>query len=112
MKIHIHDSPRRFSVGKDGWVTISDCARVMPEEGEMVTIAHADGLMRWPVVRRRWGFSLPLALDRPTERGLKAVLSGKDDKRCHLLFFDPSRSASFLSYEKAEDHRRFTDLTE
>ena len=110
MKIDVIDPPRIFTVGKDNWVTLRDCAHVMPDEGDMVTVAHADGLVRWPVVRRRWGFALPLLLDRPTERGLRATLSGKDDRRCHLLIFDASHPESFLEYEKIEEHQRFMNF--
>lgn len=111
MQVEVKNPPRRFVVGKDDWVVISDCARLTLAENEMATIVHADGLMRWPVLRRSWGFCLPLALDKPAESGALAVLSGKDDKRCHLLFFDPRREQSFERYENVEDHRRFADLT-
>lgn len=105
------EPPRRFRVGKDNWVEISDCAHVFLEKNEMVRIAHADGTMEWPVVRRRWGFCLPLPLDRATQNGLRAVLSGKDEKRCHLLFFDPRHERGFLEYEDIEDHQRFANLS-
>lgn len=111
MQVDKIDPPRRFRVGRDNWVEISDSAHLSPGENEIVRIAHAEGLMEWPVVRRRWGFCLPLPLDRETENGLRAVISGKTEKNAHLLFFDPKRESAFLDYEKTEDHERFADLS-
>jgi hypothetical protein len=42
---------------------------------------------------------------------VRAVLSGKDEKRCHLLLFDPRHEREFLEYEGIEEHRRFADLS-
>ena len=106
------DPPRRFAVGTDGWVTMTDCARLTPKIGELITIMEAGGSACWQVARRSWGFALPVALDRPVgERGLRAVLSGKDKHKAHLLLFDPARSDSFLDYETRENHRRLADLS-
>ena len=110
MDITVIDPPRRFAVGATGQITISDCARVMLEDGEAVTIVKSDGGVRWPVVRRNWGFSLPLALDRTSKEGLLAVLSGKDAKQCHLLLYQDKRAEAFREYERQEQHRRFGDL--
>jgi hypothetical protein len=104
------DPPRRFAIGAADQIIMSDCARVMPEEGELVTITAADGKAHWPVVRRRWGFALPLPLDRRTTDGMLAVLSGKDARHCHLLLYRQQHAKAFQDYERQEQHRRFRDL--
>lgn len=74
MKFDSIDPPRRFAVGVDGGIELSDCGRIALEPDEQVTFTTESG-GEYDVARKDWGFyATPSLNGRLPSFGLRAVL--------------------------------------
>lgn len=113
MRLTVTDPPREFTVGAAADVVLRDCMTVGLEPGESAVIANDNESAAWPVQCRRWGFAVPVPLNRPIGRaGLRAVIAGRDADSLHLLLVDPAKAGAFEDYTAREGMRVIARLSE
>lgn len=91
-RLALRDPPRTYQVGTDGWVTISDCGSIALDPGETAELEFPAGNATVSVIRRDWGFELPLPQDADL------VVAGRNPDRLHLLLGLPEQRAALQSY--------------
>lgn len=104
MKIDKLDPPRVFAVGKQGGITIQECARISLAAGEQVTFVTPSG-KRHDFVAKEWGFyATPSINKRLRDEGFKtALVRNHNTGRYFIMTVEEDRRALFDAYLKAED---------
>lgn len=96
------DPPRRFHVGVDGQIELSDCGRMLLASDEQITFTTPSG-SEYDVTRKDWGFyATPSLNNRLTGRGLRAVLVRNLGGRLYLLLVEKGCESAFEQYLAAE----------
>lgn len=113
MRLTVKTPPREFTVGAAANIVLRDCMTIRLEPGESAAIVNEDETAVWPVQCRRWGFAVPVPLNRPIGRaGLRAVIAGRDADSLHLLLVDPAKAGAFEDYTAREGMRVIARLSE
>ncbi len=95
MKVAQRTPPRRFSVGREGAITLTHCADIALEPDEQVTFTTAAGT-EFDVVRKDWGYyATPSLNGRLPAHGLRPALVRSGDKSYLLLVAEGAEPAFF-----------------
>ena len=98
MKVTEVRPPREFRVGRDGKITLKDCARVALDHDEQVTFVTPDG-KEYDVTRKSWGFyATPSTNGRLREFGWRSALVRSPNGRHNVMLVDGSRLQDFEAY--------------
>lgn len=101
MKWEPLDPPRRFHVGRDGAIELSDCGRVGLEPDEQVTFVTPAG-GEYDFVRKSWGFYASPSLNaRLPSFGLRPALVRSADTRVFLMICERGHEGDFEAYLQA-----------
>jgi hypothetical protein len=102
VKIVVHDPPRRFRVGTDGRIELSDCGRIELAADEQVTFTTEAGA-EYDVARKAWGFYATPSLNGRLPRfGLRpALVKGLEDKY-FVVLVERGREDAFDAYLRGE----------
>lgn len=102
MRVERFASPRAFTVGAAGDVTISHCADVELEPDEQVTFVTPSGT-EFDVVRKAWGYyATPSMNGRLRDHGLRAALVRNAERRIYLMLVEDGQEERFREYLEAE----------
>ena len=105
MRIDRKSPPRRFRVGRDAAVEMSDCGTIRLEPDEQVTFVTPDGA-EYDVARKEWGFYATPSLEgRLPEHGLRPLLVRNAAGRSYVLLVERGREAALRRYLEAEAMR-------
>ncbi len=105
MKFELRDPPRRFTVGAQGEITLSDCGRLALQPDEQVTFVTAEGA-EYDVVRKDWGFyATPSINGRLQHFGWRSALVLSPNNRLFLLLVAPGQLPAFQDYLRHEGLR-------
>lgn len=90
--------PRKFQVGKDQSISLSDCGRVTLDEDEQVTfVTNAGG--EYDVARKSWGFyATPSVNKRLPSFGLRAALAKSADGTVFVWLVESGREEEMKRY--------------
>jgi hypothetical protein len=89
---------RKFRVGHDGGIEISDCGRIRLQPDEMVTFVTPSG-RQYDVTAKDWGFyATPSMNGRLTGQGFKSALVRNRQGRHYIMLVDTDRMEEFLKY--------------
>ena len=98
MKYNPKQPPREYRVGKDGAITIRDCARIELDTDEQITLATPSGT-EFDVLRKDWGYyATPSLNGRLLDFGLRAALVRSPQGRFYLVLVEESKRREFLEY--------------
>jgi len=104
MKIHKKEPPRKFSVGKDGKITISDYGRIYLEPDEQVTFVTASG-KEHDFTAKSWGFyATPSVNGRLIKEGFKTALVKNKFGKYYIMIVDPDHMSDFDEYLNKENN--------
>jgi hypothetical protein len=102
MKFDPLDPPRKFRVGRDGQIEMSDCGRVCLAADEQVTFLTPSG-KEHDFGAKRWGFyATPSVNGRLKEQGFKTALVRNAQGRLYIMVVDTDRLEEFHDYINAE----------
>ncbi|MBP5855601.1 hypothetical protein KAJ83_01160 [Marivibrio halodurans] len=105
MEIDRKNPPRRFTVGREGGITIADCAAIALSPDEQVTFTTPAG-GEYDVARKAWGFyATPSLNGRLPAHGLRPALCVNAVGRLYLLLREDGREGAFEAYLEAEGMR-------
>lgn len=102
MKFTPTEPPRRFRVGLDQAIEISDCGRVYLDADEQVTFVTASG-REHDFVAKCWGFyATPSINGRLADQGLRTALVRNAQGRYYVMVVEKDRIEEFHDYLRAE----------
>ena len=102
MRVDRFESPRTFTVGAAGDVTIGHCADVELESDEQVTFV-TPSQTEFDVVRKAWGYyATPSMNGRLRDHGLRAALVRNAERRIYLMLVEDGQEELFREYLEAE----------
>ena len=105
MKLDPNDPPRRYIVGVNDQVEISDCGRLRLDPDEQITFTTEDG-GEYDVARKSWGFyATPSMNARLSSFGLRAVLLQNQIGRYFVVLVEKGHEDDFEAYRAEEDLR-------
>jgi len=105
MDIQKSDPPRRFTVGRDQALTLTDCAHIALDPDEQVTFTTPAG-GEVDVCRKDWGFyATPSLNGRLPAHGLKPALCANAGGQLYLLLVETGQEAAFEAYLRDEEMR-------
>ena len=115
MRISKKNLPRKFTVGRQSDIDLTEVARIMLASDEMVTFV-TESSAEYDVVRKDWGFyATPSLNNRLIGKGLAGVLVRNATGRYYVLLVQEHREAAFNSYlrkERLEIVARFGDTSD
>ena len=110
MRCRFRDTPREFSVGMKGQITLKDCGEIELEEDEQVTFKGKDG-KEFDFARKSWGyyatpsingrlkrFGFKTALIENTMSGMKFVLVVEEDRETEFERYCEEESLRVLEW--------------
>jgi hypothetical protein len=102
VKIVRQDPPRRFRVGADGHVELSDCGRIELAPDEQVTFTTEAG-GEYDVARKSWGFYATPSLNGRLPRfGLRPALVKGLEEKFFVMLVERDQESAFRAYLAAE----------
>jgi hypothetical protein len=105
MRFARNDPPRRYTVGVNDQVEISDCGRLHLDPDEQITFVTEDG-GEYDVARKSWGFyATPSMNARLSSFGLRAVLLENRIGRYFVVLVERGHEDDFEAYRAEEDLR-------
>lgn len=105
MEIDRKTPPRRFTVGREGAITIADCAAIALAPDEQVTFTTPSG-GEYDVARKDWGFyATPSLNGRLPAHGLRPALCVNVAGQLYLLLREDGHEGAFEAYLEAEGIR-------
>lgn len=98
------DPPRRFRLGKQGYIELSDCGHVNLEPDELVTFRTESG-GEYDVTRKSWGFyATPSLNGRLRQFGFRAALVKNVVTRRYFVFLlEDGKDAELDDYLRLEE---------
>jgi hypothetical protein len=104
MKFEELNPPRKFRVGRQSEIEVSDCGRVHLLPDEMVTFVTAGG-REYDVGAKDWGFyATPSVNARLRDQGFKTALVRNRQGRYYVMLVELDRMKQFLEYVR--DHQQ------
>jgi hypothetical protein len=114
MKLEIKNPPRKFKVGHEGKITISDCAQINLESDEQITLITEKGA-EFDIAKKSWGYYATPSLNaRLASFGLKCVLVKSPEKKYYIFMLEEGKEKEFQEYILDEGHEiiHWIDSTE
>lgn len=114
MKLVLIDPPRKFKVGKEGKITLSDCAHIVLSPDEQVTFKTESG-KEFDVARKSWGYYATPSLNaRLASFGLKSALVKSPENKYYIFMLESGKEKEFDDYIQDEGHKiiHWLDTTE
>lgn len=97
--------PRKYLVGPNNDIEISDCARLKLEADEQVTFITPAGA-EYDLTRKNWGFyATPSLNGRLLQFGLHAVVVKNRDGKFYIFLVEKMHEASFNHYIENEGYK-------
>ncbi len=98
MKFSKKNPPRKFKVGLDKSIEISDCGSINLNENEQVTFVTANG-KEHDFAAKSWGFyATPSLNGRLKNFGLKTALVKNSIDQLYVMVVDPAFIDDFYNY--------------
>lgn len=105
MKIERKEPARKYFVGAEPQVEISDCGNVHLEADEQLTFVTPSG-KEFDFCAKSWGFyASPSINGRLASQGFKTALVENALGRVFLMAVEPEKMEDFLAYIKKESNR-------
>jgi len=105
MKFEPKTPPRKFSVGKDGSITLEDCGSLSLKADQQVTLLTESGA-QYDVARKDFGFyATPSMNSRLPSHGLRTALVCNSRRQFFIMLVEPEKQNIFDAYLEAEDQQ-------
>ena len=102
MKIEVTEPPRKFRVGAQGQIEISDCGKIHLDADEQITFVTPAG-REHDFSAKAWGFyATPSVNGRLVAQGFKTALVRNSDGKWYVMVVDPDHMEAFESYLERE----------
>lgn len=102
MKLFLKSEPRKFLVGANEDIVISDCGSVALEADEQITFTTDCG-GEYDVARKEWGYyATPSINGRLPGFGYKTALVLNKFKRYYVMIVEEAKLKEFQDYCKSE----------
>jgi len=102
MIINVKQPPRKFSVGKNSEIVLSDCGTIQLDDNELVTFITQSG-KRYDVAAKNWGFyATPSVNGRLKDEGFKTALVRNPQGRYYILLIEKEKISEFNDYINSE----------
>ena len=103
MKIKKKNPPRKFSVGLNYEITISDHGSILLKDNDQISFITEDD-KEYDVVRKEWGFyATPSINGRLSNQGFKTALVKNKYSKYYIMVIDKKKMNNFKKYCKSED---------
>lgn len=100
MKLDLKETPRKFTVGRNRRIEISDFGKISLATDEMISFVTASG-KEYDVTAKSWGFyATPSLNGRLKNEGFKTALVKNIQGRYYIMLVEnePKKIAEFLDY--------------
>jgi hypothetical protein len=98
LKINEKKPVRKYRVGLEKQIEISDCGSVGLESNEQVTFVTQDG-KEYDVAAKSWGFyATPSVNGRLKAQGFKTALVRNSQGKIYVMLVDPTKMKDFEAY--------------
>ena len=98
MKIDLKDPPRKFKVGQNNQIEISDCGDIELQANEQVTFVSDTG-PRFDFARKDWGFyATPSINGRLKREGFKTALVENQKGQIYVMAVENTKFSEFEKY--------------
>ena len=105
MRMEKKDPPRKYRVGPEQKVEISDCGHVYLEPDEQVTFVTKSGKQH-DFAAKSWGFyATPSMNGRLAKEGFRTALVRNENGRYYVMVVEIERMADFENYLKSEKNK-------
>jgi len=112
MKHQLKDTPRKFQVGSDGSICISDWGKVLLAPDDMISFTTPSG-RDYDVVAKDWGFyATPSLNGRLKKQGFKTALVRNEQGQVYVMLVEIDRLQDFENYLRATVQHRLEWLDE
>jgi hypothetical protein len=102
MEVKLNDPPRRYNVGIQNQIEISDCGKVRLEADEQITLITDTG-MEHDVAAKTWGFYATASVNgRLVGQGFKTAFVRNSFGRYYVMLVDRNRISEFEEYLSVE----------
>ena len=102
MEVKLNDPPRRFNVGIQNQIEISDCGKVKLEADEQITFITSSG-KEHDVAAKTWGFYATASVNgRLVDQGFKTAFVRNSVGRYYVMLVDRNRISEFEEYLREE----------
>ncbi|MBP9864906.1 MAG: hypothetical protein KBC91_00740 [Candidatus Omnitrophica bacterium] len=102
MKFEPKNPPRKFKVGDEKLIEISDCGQLELSPDEQVTFVTPSG-KEYDVARKNWGFyATPSVNGRLARQGFKTALVRNSHGMVYIMIVDIDRRQEFETYMSQE----------
>ena len=103
MKLHQKEPPRKFKVGQNDQIEISDCGDIELKPNEQVTFVTDTG-SRFDFARKDWGFyATPSINGRLKREGFKTALVKNENNQFYIMVVESIKMNDFEKYCKDEN---------
>ncbi len=105
MKFEKKSPPRKFSVGMNKEIFISDCGNIILNHNEQISFLTED-LKEYDIVRKKWGYyATPSINGRLANQGFKTALVKNMNGMRYIMIVEESKIDSFKAYLKKEKNQ-------
>lgn len=102
MEITNNNPPRKFTVGINNEITISDCGKICLNADEQVTFITEDN-KEYDVARKDWGFYATPSINGRLEKfNFKTALVKNLKNQLYVMIVENEKMAEFNEYLKSE----------
>lgn len=102
MDARFNNPPRKFNVGIQNQVEISDCGKVELEANEQITFVTSSG-REHDVAAKTWGFYATSSVNgRLVDQGFKTAFVRNSIGRYYVMLVDRKRISEFEEYLRSE----------
>ena len=104
--------PRKFKVGLDGGIELSECAKLSLQPDELVTLVDDKG-SEYDIARKDWGYyATPSINGRLVRNGYKTALVRNSGGQYFIMLVMESSLAEFHAYRDREQQELVAWLDE
>lgn len=104
MESKFKKKPRKFVVGKDSKVTISDFGKIHLDPDEMVSFITVSG-KEYDVTSKNWGFyATPSLNGRLRAHGFKTALVKNKFNKYYIMLVEEEKVEDFFKYLNSEEN--------
>ena len=105
MKFNLKDEPRKFKVGLENQIEISDCGEIKLEPNEQVTFI-TDAGSRFDFAKKDWGFyATPSVNGRLKNEGFKTALVKNMKNQIYVMAVEKTKLTEFEVYCQEEKQK-------
>ena len=103
MKLNIKKNPRKYTVGRNKNITISDMGNIFLKSNEQITFV-TESKNQYDFCRKSWGYyATPSINSRLKNENFLTALVSNQNNRIYLMVIEKNKLKQFKNYIKSEN---------